>query len=91
MSKPAVLINIVLYHPDRNRIISLINICSQYEKIKILLFDNTETSQVFDLDDNKNIILFKSPKNVGVGGAHYLACQMAEAENFDFLIILSVT
>lgn len=88
MSKPAVLINIVLYHPDRNKILSLINICSQYEKIKILLFDNTETTEVFDFDDNKNIIIFKSPKNVGVGGAHYLACQMAEAENFDFVLFL---
>ncbi len=87
MSKPAVLINIVLYHPDRKKILSLINICSQYENYKILLFDNTEDSQAFELN-NKNIILFQSPKNVGVGGAHYTACQMAEAENFDFVLFL---
>lgn len=88
MSKPAVLINIVLYHPDKKKILDLIDICSQYEKVKILLFDNTEDSQAFEVDNNKNIILFKSPKNVGVGGAHYTACQMAEAGNFDFVLFL---
>lgn len=88
MSKPAVLINIVLYHPDKDKILNLISICSQYEKTKILLFDNSEDSQSFEIDNNKNIILIKSPKNVGVGGAHYTACKMAEAENFDFLLFL---
>ncbi|MFZ0219864.1 MAG: glycosyltransferase [Candidatus Aquirickettsiella sp.] len=88
MSKPAVLINIVLYYPDKKKILELIDICSQYEKIKILLFDNSEGPQSFELDNNKNIILFKSPKNVGVGGAHYTACKMAEAKNFDFVLFL---
>lgn len=88
MSKPAVLINIVLYHPDKKKILDLIDICAQYEKIKILLFDNTEGSLFFDFNNYKNIFLFKSPKNVGVGGAHYAACQLAEAENFDFLLFL---
>jgi len=88
MSKPAVLINIVLYHPDKNKIWKLINICFQYEKIKILLFDNTEDSKAFEFNNNKDIILIKSPKNVGVGGAHYIACQMAETENFDFVLFL---
>ena len=88
MSKPSVLINIVLYHADKNKILDLIEVCSQYEKTKILLFDNSEDSQSFEIDDNKNIILFKSPQNVGVGGAHYTACKMAEAENFDFLLFL---
>ena len=87
MSKPVVLINIVLYHPDKNKILDLINICSQYENYKILLFDNTEDSQAFELN-NKDIILFQSPKNVGISGAHYTACQMAEAENFDFVLFL---
>lgn len=86
MSKPAVLINIVLYHPDKNKVLNLINICSQYEKIKILLFDNTEDSQVFEFNKDKDVILIKSAKNVGVGGAHHTACQMAEAENFDFVL-----
>jgi rhamnosyltransferase len=88
MSKPAVLINIVLYHPDKDKIWNLISICSQYEKTKILLFDNSEDSQSFEIDNNKNIFLIKSPKNVGVGGAHYTACKMAEAENFDFVLFL---
>ncbi|WP_171910814.1 glycosyltransferase [Candidatus Rickettsiella isopodorum] len=88
MSKPSVLINIVLYHADKNKILDLIGVCSQYEEMKILLFDNSEDSQSFEISDNKNIILFKSPKNVGVGGAHYTACKMAEEEKFDFLLFL---
>lgn len=85
MSKPTVLINIVLYHPEKDMVMNLVKICSQYEKIKIFLFDNSEREQYFEFDDNR-IIYFKSPKNVGVGGAHYTACQMAEAENFDFVL-----
>lgn len=88
MSKPAVLINIVLYYPDKKKILDLIDICAQYENTKILLFDNSEDTQPFKFDNNKNIFLFKSPKNVGVGGAHYAACKMAETENFDFVLFL---
>jgi len=87
MSKPAVLINIVLYKPDKNKLLDLIDVCSQYEKAKIFLFDNSENSEALDRVNN-NIFLFQSPKNVGVGGAHYMACQMAEAENFDFVLFL---
>lgn len=87
MSKPAVLINIVLYHPDKKKVLDLLDICSQYGKGKVLLFDNSEGSQPFEFD-NENVILFKSPKNVGVGGAHYFACQMAEEKNFDFVLFL---
>jgi rhamnosyltransferase len=86
MSNPAVLINIVLYNPDKNKVIDLIDVCSEYQNAKILLFDNTENSEPLELGNAKNIILFQSPKNVGVGGAHYTACQMAEAENFDFVL-----
>lgn len=86
MSNPAVLINIVLYNPDKNKVINLIDVCSQYQNAKILLFDNTENSEPLELGNAKNIILFQSPKNVGVGGAHYTACKMAEAENFDFVL-----
>ncbi|WP_342220632.1 glycosyltransferase family 2 protein [Rickettsiella endosymbiont of Miltochrista miniata] len=88
MSKPAVLVNIVLYHPDKKKVLDLIDICSQYEKGKVLLFDNSEGSLSFEFDNNKNVFLFKSPKNVGVGGAHHAACQMAEEKNFDFVIFL---
>lgn len=88
MSNSAVLINIVLYYPDKSKILDLIHICSQYKKNKILLFDNSEKPQLLELADTNNIALFRSPKNVGVGGAHYVACQMAEAENFDFVLFL---
>ncbi len=88
MSKPTVLINIVLYHPDKKKILDLIDICAQYEKTKILLFDNTEKSEYLDLSKTRNTVLYESPKNVGVGGSHYATCQMAEAENFDFVLFL---
>lgn len=88
MTKPAVLINIVLYHPDRNKILDLIDVCSQYENAKIFLFDNSETRQSLDLILTHNLVLFQSQKNVGVGGAHYAACEIAEAENFDFVLFL---
>lgn len=88
MSKPSVLINIVLYHPDQKKILDLIDICVKYEETKILLFDNSEHLQSIDLSNSPNLVLFQSPKNVGVGGAHYAACRMAEAENFDFLLFL---
>lgn len=87
MFKPTVLITIVLYHPDKRKLLNLIDICSQYEKSQILLFDNTEASQAFECA-NKEIILFKSLQNVGVGGAHYFACQMAEEKNFEFVLFL---
>lgn len=87
MSQPTVLINIVLYQPDKEKLLDLIKICSQYNKIKILLFDNSE-SPLFKFDLNENIILFQSWKNVGIGGAHYAACKMAETENFDFILFL---
>lgn len=88
MSIPAVLINIVLYHPDKNKLLDLIDVCSQYENAKILLFDNSETRQSLDLILTHNLVLFQSQKNVGVAGAHYAACEMAEAENFDFVLFL---
>jgi rhamnosyltransferase len=88
MSKPAVLINIVLYHPDKKNILDLVDVCSQYEKAKILLFDNSENQQSLDLSNAHNLVLVQSPKNIGVGGAHYTACKMAEAENFDFVLFL---
>lgn len=87
MFKPSVLITIVLYHPDNSKILNLIEICSRYENSQILLFDNTEGSQAFECT-NKDIILFKSFQNVGVGGAHYLACQMAEDKEFEFVLFL---
>lgn len=88
MFKPTVLITIVLYHPDKSKILNLIGICTQYEKSKIFLFDNTETIKAFECADAENIILFKSPKNVGIGGAHFLACQMAEEKNFEFVLFI---
>lgn len=88
MSKPSVLINIVLYHPDKKKILDLIPVCVQYEESKIFLFDNSESPLSIDLSHVSNLVIFQSPKNVGVGGAHYNACKMAEAENFDFVLFL---
>lgn len=88
MIKPAVLINIVLFHPDINKLLDLIDVCSQYVNAKIFLFDNSENQQSLDLILTHNLVLFQSQKNVGVGGAHYAACKMAEAENFDFVLFL---
>jgi rhamnosyltransferase len=90
MSDATVLINIVLYNPDKNKILDLIHVCSRYHRAKILLFDNTAgypSLEPVDFDSEK-IILFRSQKNVGVGGAHHYACQMAEVENFDFVLFL---
>ena len=87
MPDPAVLINIVLYYPDKNKVLDLIYICSQYPRAKILLFDNSACPFLESLASEK-IILFKSEKNVGVGGAHHYACQIAETENFDYLLFV---
>lgn len=88
MFQPSVLINIVLYHPDKKKVLDLIDVCVQYEKAKILLFDNSENPQFINLDNMHNLVLFRSHNNVGVGGAHYSACKMAETENFDFVLFL---
>ena len=88
MSTSTVLINIVLYYPDKDKVLALINACLQYEESKILLFDNSENPSALALAKSDSVILFQSPKNVGVAGAHCAACQMAEAENFDFVLFL---
>jgi rhamnosyltransferase len=88
MSDPKVLINIVLYNPDKNKVLELIRICSHYEQAKILLFENAPGMSSLEYIDSEKIILYKSEKNVGVAGAHYYACKMAEGENFDFVLFL---
>lgn len=88
MSKPSILINILLYYPDKNKILELIRICLNYEQVKNLLFDNAPSTQSLEFICSEKIILYKSTKNVGVAGAHYYACKMAEAENFNFLLFL---
>ncbi|MEN9446750.1 MAG: hypothetical protein RJA25_39 [Bacteroidota bacterium] len=88
MPEPAVLINIVLFYPDKNKVLDLIHICSQYHRAKILLFDNSVDYPFLESLNSEKVILFKSQKNVGVGGAHHYACQIAEAENFDFLLFV---
>lgn len=88
MSEPSVLINIVLYNPDKDRVLALIHVCSHYKQAKILLFDNAPGRHSLEYTAYENIILYKSTKNVGVAGAHYYACKMAETENFDFVLFL---
>lgn len=82
-----ILINIVLYHPDKNNILNLLHILLQYNNVIILIFDNSENNNIEFKTDEK-IILFKSEKNVGTAGAHYFACQIAEKENCDFILFL---
>lgn len=88
MSEPRVLINIVLYNPDKDKILELIRICSGYKLAIILLFDNTCCEQSLKYIVSEKVILYKSVKNVGVAGAHHYACIMAETENFDFVLFL---
>ena len=88
MSDTSILINIVLYNPDPKKILELIRICSDYRYSKILLYDNTPGTQSLDSLLSEKIILFKSTENVGIAGAHYHACKVAENENFDFIIFL---
>ncbi len=85
---PTVLINIVLYNPDKNKVLELIRVCSKYEHAKILLFDNSVDYHPLESIDAEKVILFQSQKNIGIGGAHHYACQMAETENFDFILFL---
>lgn len=88
MCTSTLLIAIVLYHPDKNKIVELIRRCRQYAKAKILLFDNSESPNFTELANTDKIICYQSAKNVGVGGAHYYACQLAEAEQADFVLLL---
>jgi len=88
MADPTVLINIVLYNPDKDKVLELIRICSHYEQAKILLFDNLPSTPCLEYANSEKIILYKSEKNVGVAGAYYYACNMAEKENFDFVLFL---
>lgn len=89
MSDATVLINIVLYYPDKDKVLELIRVCSEYTSAKILLFDNASADlQSFEFTLTEQIVLFKSRKNVGVAGAHHYACKMAERENYDFVLFL---
>lgn len=88
MFKSSLLINIVLYNPDEVKLLELLRVCLVYEHVKILLFDNSPSEYALKNLNLKKVILYKSEKNVGVSGAHYYACKMAEIENFDFLLFL---
>jgi rhamnosyltransferase len=88
MSIPNILINIVLYYHDKNKVLELLNVCTQYAEAKILLFNNGESFDASALINMRQVVFFQSSKNVGVAGAHHYACQMAEAENFDFVLFL---
>lgn len=88
MSDPSVLINIVLYNPEPIRVLELIRICCIYQHAKILLFDNSDDLQLLNYEKSEKIILYKSVENVGIAGAHYYACKLAEKENYDFILFL---
>ena len=88
MSDPTVLINIVLYNPEPIRVLELIRICCIYQHAKILLFDNSDDLQLLNYEKSEKIILYKSVENVGIAGAHYYACKLAEKENYDFILFL---
>lgn len=88
MSGPTVLINIVLYNPEPIKVLELIRICCIYQHAKILLFDNSDDLQLLNNKKSKKITLYKSAENVGIAGAHYYACKLAEKENYDFILFL---
>ena len=88
MFKPTLLINIVLYNPDEAKLQALLRVCLNYDHVKILLFDNSSHQPNLEGIHSKNIVLYKSKKNVGVAGAHFYACKMAEIENFNFVLFL---
>jgi len=88
MFGPTILINIVLYNPDPNKVLELMRICCIYQHAKILLFDNSNNLQLLNYKKSEKIISYKSSQNVGIAGAHYYACKLAENENYDFLLFL---
>lgn len=88
MLTPTLLINIVLYNPDKEKLQALLRVCLDYDRVKILLFDNSSYQQNLDPIYSENVILHKSKENVGVAGAHFYACEMAEKEGFDFVLFL---
>lgn len=88
MEKSCTLVTIVLYHPDEKQLLELLAVCSQSSHVHILLFDNAQISSRLKKKISDAITYFQSPKNVGVGGAHYYACQMAVDKKFDFILLL---
>ena len=88
MEKPSILITIVLYHPDEKQLLALLEVCAQSSNAHILLFDNAQISANLKGQISNSILYFQSPENVGVGGAHYYACQMAVDKEFDFILLL---
>lgn len=88
MERPYVLINIVLYHPAEKQLLDLLAVCAQYPLAKILLFDNAAVSISLKAQFSNTVLYFQNQKNVGVGGAHYFACEMAVKEGFDFILFL---
>lgn len=88
MQKHNILINIVLYNPEEKQLLDLLRICSHYPRAKILLFDNAHLSSLLKSQISTTIVYFQSTKNVGVGGAHFFACEMAVKEGFDFILFL---
>ena len=88
MEKTKLLVVIVLYYPSEKQILDLINVCSQYKYLKILLFDNTPINYPLNIEFSNKIIYFKSKKNVGTGGAHYYTSQIAVRKRFDFILFL---
>jgi rhamnosyltransferase len=88
MFGPTILINIVLYNPDPNKVLELMRICCIYQHAKILLFDNSNNLQLLNYKKSEKIISYKSSQNAGIAGAHYYACKLAENENYDFLLFL---
>lgn len=90
MEKTRVFIVIVLYYPDEDKLIELINRCLQSTvALTLLLFDNAKISHGLRSQlTNKQLIYYQSLENVGVGGAHYYACESAVAGQFDFILFL---
>ncbi len=88
MEGPNILAVIVLYHPDEKQLLSLLKVCTESSNVHILLFDNAQIFNSLKRQIPCFINYFQSPENVGIGGAHYYACQMAVDKKFDFVLLL---
>jgi rhamnosyltransferase len=90
MEKTRVFVVIVLYYPNEAQLVELINSCLQTTiELSLLLFDNAKLSPGLRSQlTSKKLIYYQSLENVGVGGAHYYACESAVAEKCDFILFL---
>lgn len=82
--------SIVLFQNKRNDLVQVINsfLGFQAEK-RLILVDNSSTSELSDLAFNEEIIYIKSPSNLGFGKAHNIALREAYKLNSIYHLLLN--